>query len=299
MARPERNNVDYFPFLCKEGKAMFYIEQKYGNDGYATWIKILRQLAVTNYHFLNLNDKVEFMFLASKCRITEELLTNIINDLCQLGEFHNDLWHQNKVIWSEKFYESVKDAYLMRKNKCIDLQGLLIHLSSLGISKLSKTDINNTVNTQSRVEKKKLENSIVENNFAEQSSAYQNLVKSKESIFEFIKKQNPKFLEPYFDYWNIFAQTHSFPKLKSLSKSRRTKINTRLNEKQFEFTKILKKLTECTDFTKTWLTFDWILESENNYVKILEGNYDKSRVKENEKPNVNTNSPEYRNLDGR
>ena len=43
MARPERNNVDYFPFLCKEGKAMFYIEQKYGNDGYATWIKLLRQ----------------------------------------------------------------------------------------------------------------------------------------------------------------------------------------------------------------------------------------------------------------
>lgn len=33
MARPQRNNVDYFPFFCKEGKSMFYIEQKYGNDG--------------------------------------------------------------------------------------------------------------------------------------------------------------------------------------------------------------------------------------------------------------------------
>lgn len=53
MARPERNNVDYFPFICKEGKAMYYIEQKYNNDGYATWVKLLRQLAVTNYHFLN------------------------------------------------------------------------------------------------------------------------------------------------------------------------------------------------------------------------------------------------------
>ena len=33
MARPERNNVDYFPFLCKEGKAMYYIEKKYKNKG--------------------------------------------------------------------------------------------------------------------------------------------------------------------------------------------------------------------------------------------------------------------------
>ena len=27
MARPERNTVDYFPFMCDEGKKMFYIEK--------------------------------------------------------------------------------------------------------------------------------------------------------------------------------------------------------------------------------------------------------------------------------
>ena len=38
MARPERNSVDYFPFLCEEGNKMFYLEETYGNDGFATFV---------------------------------------------------------------------------------------------------------------------------------------------------------------------------------------------------------------------------------------------------------------------
>ena len=125
MARAEKNTVDYFPFICKEGKAMFYIENKYGNDGYATWVKILRQLAVSEYHWINLSDKIEIMFLASKCKISEETLINIINDLCELKEIHSPLWQQNRIIFSLKFIENIKDAYKKRNNECITLDGLL------------------------------------------------------------------------------------------------------------------------------------------------------------------------------
>ena len=135
MARPERNNVDYFPFLCKEGKAMFYIEQKYGNDGYATWIKLLRQLAVNNYHYINLNDKVELMF-----------------------------WNENMIVWSDKFVEHIKDAYEKRRNKCIDLNGLLQHLHSLGVRKLSKLSLKGVINPQTKEDYTKEEKSIINEN---------------------------------------------------------------------------------------------------------------------------------------
>lgn len=119
MARPQRNNVDYFPFICKEGKAMYYIEQKYKNDGYATWVKILRHLAVTNYHHINLSDHAEMMYLASKCSISEECLINIINDLCKLDELDKELWENHKTIFSQKFIDSIQDAYLHRSNQCV------------------------------------------------------------------------------------------------------------------------------------------------------------------------------------
>jgi len=152
MARPERNNVDYFPFLCKEGKAMYYIEKTYGNDGYASWIRILRQLAVTNYHYLNLSDKVELMYLSSKCNVSSEVLIKIINDLCDLDEFDKELWTENSIIYSHKFIESIQDAYKKRNNKCLTFEGLLTLLSSLGIRKLSKSKTTVPVNPQSKVE---------------------------------------------------------------------------------------------------------------------------------------------------
>lgn len=133
MARQQQNTVDYFPFLCKEGEAMFFIENKYGNDGYATWIKILRQLAVTNYHYLNLSEFKTRVFLSSKCKISEDKLIEIITDLSNIGEFSNELWTQNKIVFSEKFIENIKDAYSRRKNECINMHTLCIHLDGLSI----------------------------------------------------------------------------------------------------------------------------------------------------------------------
>lgn len=152
MARPQRNNVDYFPFYCKEGKVMYFIEQKYGNDGYATWIKILRQLAVTNFHYLNMADKAEFMFLSSKCRVSEQLLNEIINDLCELGEFHKELWHENRIIFNEKLVESISDAYTKRNSNVMTLHGLFLLLQGLGIRKPIKGGQSSAINPQSRVE---------------------------------------------------------------------------------------------------------------------------------------------------
>jgi hypothetical protein len=134
MARPQRNVVDYFPHYISSGKKMYYIEQKYGNDGFASWFKILESLAVTEFHFLNLNEETELMFLASKCRVSEETLLNILDDLSRLGEINAEMWLA-KIIWSDKFIESIQDAYSKRSNECMSFEGLRLHLRCLGVIK--------------------------------------------------------------------------------------------------------------------------------------------------------------------
>lgn len=227
MARPERNNVDYFPFLCKEGKAMFYIEQKYGNDGYATWVKLLRQLAVNNYHYINLNDKVELMFLASKCKVSEETLKSIILDLCDLGEFNLQLWTENMIVWSDKFVEHIKDAYEKRRNKCIDFDGLLEHLSGLGVRKPSKLPLKVVINPQTKEDYTKEEE-----------------IKEKETIITEPKVSVEKediFYKKYVEIWfSFFEEKYQFKpafnsangkKIKSIIK----KLENLSKEKNFEF----------------------------------------------------------------
>lgn len=151
MGRPPRNTVDFFPHFISEGKKMYFIEKKYGNDGYATWFKILEKLADTENHYLNLNEEEEVIYLSAKCNISEALLFSIINDLSRIGAFNKTLW-EYKIIWSQKFIDEIQEAYTRRNNKCITFDSLCKHLTDLCILKQSKSKLKGNINPQSRIE---------------------------------------------------------------------------------------------------------------------------------------------------
>jgi len=161
MARPERNNVDYFPFMCEDGNKMFYIEETYGNDGFATFVKLLRELAKTNYHYLDLSKPTTIMFLSAKCKVSKEILTSIIKDLVDLGKFDKMLWEENSIIWCQDFVDSIQDAYKKRNNECITFDGLVNLLISLGVRKQSKCNSKVAVNTQSKEKDSKVDNNKI------------------------------------------------------------------------------------------------------------------------------------------
>lgn len=154
MARPERYNVDYFPHYIGDGKKIFYIEQKYGNDGYSTWFKILETLAKTDHHYIDLRKKTELMFLAAKCRISEETLLNILTDLSNFEKIDSDLWDY-KIIYSTEFITSIEDAYGKRKNKTLPKTELMTTLMGFTVTETGFTEKKSTHNTQSKVKETK------------------------------------------------------------------------------------------------------------------------------------------------
>ena len=163
MARLERNDVDYFPHIIKDSDKMFYLEQKYKNNGYAVWFKLLEKLGTKNYHYLELSSKSQIMFLSAKCLVTEEILLNIIDDLVDLGEFNSYLWDKFKILWNQTFVSSIQDAYKKRKNNCITIDGLVDLLGLKVDPKALKRSLNGNGNTQ-RKEKDSKENKIKEDN---------------------------------------------------------------------------------------------------------------------------------------
>jgi hypothetical protein len=154
MARPKKNTVDYFPHYISEGKKIFIIEGQYGNDGYAVWFKLLERLAKSENHYINLNDENELLYLSTKCHLTTERLISILDLLAKLDIINKDLWIK-KIIWNQEFIDSIQDVYNSRKSKCLDLIGLLEHLSlNEGVSGL-ETMVSGTKNTQSKVKESK------------------------------------------------------------------------------------------------------------------------------------------------
>jgi hypothetical protein len=78
------------------------------------------------------------------------------------------------------------------------------------------------------------------------------------------------------DLWNSFSQ---LPKVKALTDSRKKKLKSRLSEPAFDYQKAIPMILE-SDFllgrTGNWkASFDWFIENETNYLKVLEGNYSK------------------------
>ena len=127
-------------------------------------VKLLRELAKSNYHYLDLSKPSTMMFLSAKCKVSKEVLNSIINDLVDLGKFDKMLWTENKIIWCQDFIDSIQDAYSKRNNKCITFEGLLILLQSLGVRKQSKSNSKGVDNTQSKVEYSKEDNNKEDNN---------------------------------------------------------------------------------------------------------------------------------------
>ena len=112
----------------------------------------------------------------------------------------------------------------------------------------------------------------------DEKEIWKNLLKDKLSVHGFIKTK-PSIPEPYFEYWNLFAESYGKPRLMTLTDGRKRKLKTRIKEEEFKIELILAKVKE-SDFimSEMWFTFDWIIESQANYIKVLEGNY--SRKKE-------------------
>ncbi len=79
--------------------------------------------------------------------------------------------------------------------------------------------------------------------------------------------------------WNNFAKNHNLPQVMKITDRRKSGILNRLLESEFDFDKILDKI-QGSDFllgkSSDWrVDFDFVFLSRNNYIKILEGKYDK------------------------
>jgi len=114
MGRPKKQTVDYFPHVCRHGKTMFILEQKYGNDGYAFWFKLLELLGDTEGHYIDCNNPAMWEFLQSKTRLPEDTCIEVLNLLSRLGSIDFELW-QKRIIWSENFINGIAEVYRKRR----------------------------------------------------------------------------------------------------------------------------------------------------------------------------------------
>lgn len=121
MARPIRNDIDYFPFYIKEGRTLYVLESKYGCTGTGFFTNVMRFLGRTPEHYFCIDDAGDRLWFFSKTYCDEEAGLDMLNLMAQTGKIDPELWTKYRVIVSNDFLRSIKDAYRKRKNECITL----------------------------------------------------------------------------------------------------------------------------------------------------------------------------------
>lgn len=115
MARPRKDSIDYFPHNTHHSNIIFILESKWGNNGYATWYKLMEVLGAANGMFIDCRNTANWLHLKAYTLLTEDVLAEIIGTLVELGCIDKELW-EHKIIYCQDLVDEVVDAFKKRVN---------------------------------------------------------------------------------------------------------------------------------------------------------------------------------------
>lgn len=282
MARPKKNNADYFTHDAdmRNDVKIKALRRRFSHTGYAVWNYLLETLTDSDFFEIEW-EEINIELLAADYDVSVSELTEIVEYCVKIGLLQRA---GNKLI-SQAHQQRLSSLIANRERKRIS------------------EEQNTNITSNGRV------------------MASQNPVKTDESNTSGNTKQHSKGEEkreeiryPYQDIadkWNSICGAY-LPKVLKLSEARKQKIKARLKEigNREAWMPTIEAIFEevaASDFLKGrndkgWTaTFDWLFDSPKNWVKVLEGNYSNHRGarKGTQQPEVTLGIGEYIDNTGR
>lgn len=263
--KPAKNTVEYFPFICAEGKKMYYLEETYGNDGFATFVKILRELANTSFHFLDLSKSSSLMFLSAKCKVPKEMLESIINDLVELGKFDQQLWCEYRVIWCQDFIDSIQDAYKRRTNQCADINlvySIILKTSGKHHANIISDNVDIISKNVDIIPQTKL-------NYTKLKESKEKGAREGSNFYQFLMDKNPVAMEAF-----LMQNKSQIPDWESMIENFNNKMEIEINQDKIEY-----------EFDQLYPRFQmyvrsWIKNQQKDFKKLPEpSGYEAGKLK--------------------
>lgn len=332
MARKAEPGISYYSMSCDHvlNRKIRLLFRDHGAEGYWVWQNLLAEAYRNKGYYFDINNEEElWQFSDDVVKTSLNKLHEIIYSCIKRGLFDSEIADSEKVLTSVGMQLMYLEATVSRRKKGTQIElikeFLLVDPENLpGTIKFFPGNIvilprNNSIlpgkNPQSKVKESKVDilpngNSAANAAVSEQENLrrYQNdkltlqkeLYKNlpagnrKSELIKFISNTRPTFIEPYIEIWNIFASENNKSQIERITDKRKRKFTSRINEDAFDMLSILRQ-AKLSSFilSSSFFTFDWIINSESNYIKVLEGQYadDKNKHTHNDQQQKNTNIP--------
>lgn len=257
------------------------LRRKFGNDGYAVWCYLLEVLTDTEELCVNFKEMADL--LSADFDVEREVLTAIVGYCKQVGLLQSE----GDVIFSARHRERIDEVLDNAREKSERGRKAVM-------ARWNKTSSSNTSEIPSDTD-------VIQPNT--------NKSKGKETKGEETKEKRVEYpCDGVVRLWNEICT--SLPKVMRLSDARREKVKARLKEwggdkdKMLDNARALFLRIERSDFltgrSGKWkgASFDWIFDSRNNWIKVMEGNYDNVRGAGSNAPSSTNNLGVGEYIDG-
>ena len=194
MPRKISNTVDFFSHDCKHGKTIFILEQRFGNDGFAFWYKLLELLGDSENHYYDAQNPASWQYLLAYTKVNDVSGTEIINALVSLGKLDSELWEKRKIIWCENFVQRLEDVY-KKRNRQLPIKPDINHIDDNNIGIF---DNNNRI-TGTEIPHSIVKDSIVKNSkvySSDKKSANPEIKEIIDLVYSYMKVINPQNIDP-------------------------------------------------------------------------------------------------------
>lgn len=243
------------------------LRRKFQNDGYAVWCYLLEVLTDTGELCLDIEAMNDL--LAADFDITPDRLRDIVAYCVEVGLFQRE----GNILYSVRHRERITGV--VEKARVKSEQGRKAVMARWG---KVKADGNTDVQQD--------DTSVCASNTDEYKEE-----KRREEEKRQEKKRVERVTYPCDAVVELWNETCTdLPKVKLLSEARKEKVKARLKEwgggdteKMAAYARSLFERIQASDFltgrSGKWkgATFDWIFDSRNNWIKVMEGNYDNQR----------------------
>ena len=204
MGRPERRDVDYFPFYIKDGRTLFILENKYQCKGTGFFTNVMRFLSRTPDHHFQIEKESDKLYFFATVKCDQASGLDMIEIMVETQKLDRDCWEQKKVIACQDYLLSIQDAYRKRLNECITLDEIKTFYGiTTGRNKVTAgvttpdSDVGG-ISSGDNPQSKEKESKEKESKFYSEESDELQLL---ECLINLIYQRNPKHKKPDLQKW--------------------------------------------------------------------------------------------------
>ena len=153
MARPEKRNCDYFPHFVTDSRDLYFIETRFGIDGYYFYYRLREFLCQCDDITYKIEFETDLEYLYRYFALDKSNVQEMLDACADNGIIDHNLWNNAQIIWQDDLAAILKDAWKGRKTPppeepIVEIENKLRVSNAINPVSSHINPVSNPINTQ-------------------------------------------------------------------------------------------------------------------------------------------------------